>query len=170
MALKFFSRFLLANLFLLITFPQVALSEHEADHRYTIQGYVLDNQQQGIGNSNVKVFLDEKLIAQKTTDNTGFYKAQLHLHDPDFGKELEIVTDKGKGNVKIEFKLGDKETERFHNVNFIDGQITEGELPASGFAQWIYFAIGGVVILIIVIVMGGKAKGKNKSKQKKKKK
>jgi len=169
MSLKFVSRFLLANLFLLITFPQVALSEHEADHRYTLLGYVLDAKKNAIQNTDVKVLLDGKLIAQKSTDSQGFYKAKLHLHDPDYGKKLEIVTASGKGTVKIIFNLGDKETERLHYINFINGELSEGEMSASGVPQWVYFAAGGFLVLIIVIVMGTKSKS-IKSKKKKKKK
>ncbi len=167
MALTSVNQFLLLSLFLIVTFPQFVLAEHEADHRYTIQGYVLDSQKRGIANSRVKAMLDGKLIAQKTTDSSGFYQAQLHLHDPDYGKELEIVTEQGKGIVKIDFILGDKETERFHHINFIDGQLAEGEISTLEFPQWIYFAGAGLVILIVVIAMSGKKKGKKKSKKKK---
>ncbi len=166
MTLTFVNRFLWVVLFLCVTFSQFVLAEHEADHRYTIQGYVLDGQKRGIASSSVKALLDGKLVAEKTTDSSGFYKAQLHLHDPDYGKELEIVTKQGKGTVKINFTLGDKSTERFHNVNFIDGQLTEGEISISGFPQWVYFAGAGLVILGVVIAMGGKKKNKKKSKKK----
>jgi len=161
--LKLFIRFILVSFFLCIIFPSLSFAEHEADHRYTIQGYILDDKKQGVANASVKAMLNGKLIAQKTTDSRGFYKAQLHLHDPDFGKELEIITKKGKGTVVIEFTLGDKKTERFHDINFVNGELTEGKLVVSGFPQWVYFAGGGVLLLIGIIVMGRKKKGRKKS-------
>lgn len=160
---------LLVSLFILIAYPQVALSEHEADHRYTVMGYVLDSQKQGIENSSVKVLLNGRLVAQKTTDSRGFYKAKLHVHDADYGKELEIITRKGSGKVKINFTLGDKKTERLQYINFINGQLSEGELSVPGFPRWVYFAAVGLLVLIIVIAIGSKKKGEKKSKQKKKK-
>jgi len=172
MVLKFFSRMVLIGVFVLAVYPQVAFSEHEADHRYTVLGYVLDDQKQGVSNSSVKILLDGKLIGQNTTDANGFYKARLHLHDPDYGKELEIASAKGNGKVKIDFTLGNKEKERLHHINFIDGVLTEGELSVSGLPQWVYFAVGGLLLVIIVVAVGkniGKSKRKKKSKQKKKK-
>ena len=150
----------------------VAYSEHEADHRYTLQGYVLDKQKQGIANSSVKVMLEGKFIAQKITDSQGFYKAKLHLHDPDYGKELEIITDAGKGKVKIDFNLGDKKTERIHLINFVDGKMVEGKISSTALPEWIYFLVGAVIVLVVVIVMGSKSikKKKKNKKQKQKKK
>lgn len=172
MNIQFVIRLIVMSVLMLFGFMNVAFSEHEADHRYTLQGHVLDKQKKGIANSNVKVMLDGKFIAQKMTDSQGFYKAKLHLHDPDFGKELEIITDAGKGKVKIDFKLGDKKTERIHLINFVDGKMVEGEISNSAFPEWIYFLIGAVIVLVIVIVMGSKSikKKKKKKKQKQKKK
>ena len=108
MIFHFVIRWILMSVLLLFGFMNVAFIAHEADHRYTLQGYVLDKQKKGIANSDVKVMLEGKFIAQKMTDSQGFYKAKLHLHDPDFGKELDIITDGGKGRIKIDFQLGDK--------------------------------------------------------------
>ena len=135
MNVHLFIRLIVMRALMLSGLMNVAYSEHEADHRYTLQGYVLDNQKRGIANSSVKVMLEGKFVAQKMTDSQGFYKAKLHLHDPDYGKELEIITDAGKGKVKIDFKPGDKKTERLHLINFVDGRMVEGKI--SKFFTWV---------------------------------
>jgi len=173
MNVHLFIRLIVMSALMLSGLMNVAYSEHEADHRYTLQGYVLDNQKRGIANSSVKVMLEGKFVAQKMTDSQGFYKAKLHLHDPDYGKELEIITDAGKGKVKIDFKPGDKKTERLHLINFVDGRMVEGKISnTTAFPDWIYFLIGAVIVLVVVIVVGSKSikKKKKKKKQKQKKK
>ncbi len=170
MNIYFFIRLTAMSALMLFGFTNVAFSEHEADHRYTLQGYVLDKQKKGIANSSVKVMLEGKFIAQKMTDSQGLYKAKLHLHDPDYGKELEVLTDAGKGKVKITFKPGDRETERLHLINFVDGKLVEGKISNTALPEWIYFLIGAVIVLVIVIVMGSKSIKKKKKKKKKKQK
>lgn len=158
------------GLLVLLLFMGVALAEHEADHRYTINGYVLDKNDKGIAGSDVKIKLSGKLLAQKTTDSSGYYKAKLHLHDPDYGKDLEIITDAGQGKVKIEFTLGDKETERFHQINFVAGTLVEGKLTQKSVPQWMYIAAGVILVLVIVIAVGSNSRSKSRSKKSKDKK
>lgn len=177
MKLKPIIKFSFVVLLFTLLSVNVAYSEHEADHRYTLKGQLLDAQNKAIPNASLKFMLGKKVIKQASTNAEGKYTAKLHLHDPDYGKDLEIIVPGGSGKVKIEFTLGDKKTERFHIANFVDGKlVVENTVDTDGSANavnpagdkssvWIFIAIAVIVVLAIVIVMGD-----SKKKQKKKKK
>lgn len=162
--------------FICLVFFQPVYAEHEADHRYTVKGQVLDNQNNAVANADIKIMLEKKLLKQVKTDSSGNYKAKLHLHDPDYGKELEIITPQGSGKAKIEFTLGDKETERFHVINFIDGKVADAKEQGAGQGGsgkeqpvWLFIGIGVIVVLAAAIVFGGAGKKNKKGKKKNKK-
>ena len=48
-----------------------AWAEHEVDHRYIIRGFVLDENQRGIGNLNVEVLRDGSLLGSSNQRSSG---------------------------------------------------------------------------------------------------
>lgn len=171
MRVKSIINFFIVTILLNFLIVNIAYSEHEADHRYTIKGQLLDAQKKPVAKANLKFMIGKKVIKQAVTNSDGKYKAKLHLHDPDYGKELEIIVPGGSGKVIVEFALGDKKTERFHFANFVDGKLVVEKSAAAASpageknSVWVFVAIAVIVVLAIVIVLGDSKKKKGKKKK-----
>lgn len=123
----------------------LALATHEIDHRYDVMGYVLDEKQMPLSNTEVSILMNNQVLGFSKTDADGFYSIRLHLHDPDRGKKLQIKTAAGVADIRVTLTPGDKATKRVHHANFSGGQFLEKELPRGGFPVWGY----GIIIVVI---------------------
>ncbi len=112
-------------LLLSIASTTTVLAEHEEDHRYTVEGFVLDANEKPLLGSEVSISLENKTLKFTTTDDQGFYSLQLHLHDTDWGKDLDIKAGDSQATIKITFERGDKHTPRVHKTNFVGGKLVE---------------------------------------------
>ncbi|TDJ64545.1 MAG: hypothetical protein E2O37_06605 [Proteobacteria bacterium] len=122
-----------------------ALATHEADHRYHIKGYVLDEKQMPLSDTDVSILMNNQVLGFGNTDADGFYSIRLHLHDSDRGKKLQIKTAAGVADIRVMLTPGDKSTKRVHYANFSGGQFLEKKLPRRGFPVWGY----GIIIVVI---------------------
>lgn len=122
-----------------------AWAEHEADHRYNIKGFVLDENQQGISNLNVQAFDGSSLLATGKTDTDGYYSLHLHLHNEDNHRVLKLRAGPHESELRVSFDPDDKKTLRVHDANFVAGKFIEGGLRRFRIPSWIY-AIGGLVV------------------------
>jgi len=129
-----------------------AWAEHEADHRYNVRGYVLDENQQGISGVNVQIFMGSQLLASIATDADGYYSLHLHLHNADRGETLLLSAGQHKAELGISFDASDLTTARVHEANFIDGVFSEEPLGRFRMPSWVY-PIGGLLLLVIVAVI-----------------
>ncbi len=123
----------------------LALATHEADHRYHIMGYVLDEKQMPLSGTDVSILMNNQVLGFGETDADGFYSIRLHLHDPDRGKKLQIKTAAGVADTRVTLTPGDRTTKRVHYANFSGGQFLEKKLPRRGFPVWGY----GIIIVVI---------------------
>ena len=161
-------------------------AEHEVDHRYIIRGYVLDENQRGIGNLNVEVLHDGSLLGSSKTDSGGYFSIHLHLHNTDKGRILNLRAGPYKSELRVTFDPGDISTQRVHEANFVAGKYVEGSLGLFRIPTWLY-VIGGLLTLgVIVVILERRRKkkirqkmevsaenqpaGKRKSKKKRRKK
>lgn len=122
-----------------VSFPVPAMALHEVDHRFTVEGRICGPD--GHSRQNVKVTVKNTRGPQRftaTTDDDGYYKATLHLHDENQGDPLLVKTDDEEKTVRVDFDPEDRKTERITTVNL--GQ----ECPAtvSAGSEWIYYGIG----------------------------
>ena len=124
----------------------LALATHEIDHRYDVTGYVLDEKQMPLSDTDVSILMKNQVLGFGKTDADGFYSIRLHLHDSDRGKKLQIKTAAGVADIRVILTPGDKTTRRVHYANFAGGQFLEKKLPGRGFPVWGYG--------IIIVVMG----------------
>jgi len=153
-----------------------AHAEHEADHRYIVEGYVLDAQENPRADVKVAVTADEGLLGEGVTDRRGFYRIPLHLHNPDLGKQLTVKAGDRAARIEVTFDPGDKETERVHDLNFIGADTTKADLGTRGFPTWAYVVIGIIVVLLVARTVSRalkqrrKLQAKQAQKQSKKKK
>lgn len=142
----------LISIAVLCLFSFGAWAEHEVDHRYNIRGYVLDGNQQGISNQAVQAFKEGVLLKAGKTDSSGYYSLHLHVHNEDNRSMIKLRTGFQEFEVRVSFDPGDLNTLREHNINFIDGELVEGELSRSRIPPWIY-PIGGLLALGVIAVM-----------------
>lgn len=117
------------------------LAEHEANHRYNVRGYVLSDEKIPIKGVGVSVRVRERVLGNAKTDSNGYYSIQTHLHDSDLGKKLTLRTRGGEGEVRVSFEAGNRTKARLHHVNFIGGELVEGELSGAGRSMWAYVGI-----------------------------
>jgi len=141
----YISRFLVLLSMLVAT--ATVLAEHEADHRYTIEGSVLDANNQPLANTDVSVSLGNETLKFTKTDDQGFYNMRLHLHDADWGKQLRIKAGADEATIEVEFKRGDTHTPRIHYANFVGGKLVEKSLTGFRMPVWAY--VGGAILVFV---------------------
>jgi hypothetical protein len=140
-------------------------AEHEVDHRYNIRGYVLDENQQGISNQNVRVFNGSSFLEETTTDSAGYYSLHLHLHNADNHRKLKLRAGQHEAELRVSFDAKDLNTSRIHEANFIGGEYIEGKLDRFRIPPWIYPVGGLLAIAVIVVFLEKRRKKKIKQKQ-----
>ena len=133
--------------------PIVGYAEHEADHRYTMRGYVLDANERAISGVSVRVKYGVRVVGNATTDSGGYYSILMHLHDTDLGRTLSVLAGKDKGDVRVKLTAGDRRTVRIHNVNFVDGTVVEGEMERFRVPAWAYLVIGFALVASVFVYM-----------------
>lgn len=132
--------------------PLAAHAEHEANHRYTVRGYVLDGQRQPVPDAPVSLRMGGALLGSARTDSDGFYSIRAHLHDTDLGRTLRVRAGEHTAEIRMQGTPGDLTTERVHHANFIGGELVERELARGGPSAWIY-AAGALVVATTGVVV-----------------
>jgi hypothetical protein len=83
------------------------------------------------------------------SDSNGHFRFRMHLHDSDVGRELRVKTPDHEGTVRVTLTPGDRSTQRIHHVNFVGGELVEGDLPGrGGVSMSTLGAIGAGVLLV----------------------
>lgn len=133
---------------LLAGFP-VAMAMHETDHRFTVEGSVCGAD--GGPVSGIEVLAKDtriSVLSTTLTDDRGYYKVTLHLHNDNKGDPIVVYVKDKEGKVQQEqqvtaqFDPKDVQTERKTTVNFGSGceSLAEGPPP------WIYYGAGLAVL------------------------
>ncbi|HEY6085847.1 MAG TPA: hypothetical protein VIU63_10655, partial [Nitrospira sp.] len=115
--------------------PSVGGATHEADHRFTVEGFVCDAE--GKGNANIDVMVKDTRVSYGQivkTDGGGYYKATFHLHNDNLGDPLLIEAKGVQQEQKVQFDPKDLESERKIQVNFGSGCLREVDSPPV----WVY--------------------------------
>ncbi len=153
-------------LVLLALFSSAVLATDEANHRYNVRGFVLDENENPVAGSAVSIRLGNQVIGYQKTNSQGYYAIQVHLHDSDLGRRLGVRTAAGEATVRVTFAPGDRSTARIHYVNLVGGKLVEKRLSRSAFPMWVYVAVGAAVIVLTAAMMIGKRiKRKRKREQ-----
>lgn len=157
--------------FLSLVLPVVVSATHEADHRFTVEGYVCGPDGKGVADTEVLVKDTRVSYGQVVkTDGDGYYKATFHLHNDNLGDPLLVEARGEQQNHRIQFDPKDLESERKTRINFGAG------CDASSPPTWLWWgvgafaaAVGGAVGLKVVRSQRrrertrGKSRGKQKS-------
>jgi hypothetical protein len=137
----------IVGVYTLLFFPVIVHATHEADHRFTVEGFVCGAD--GKGSPNVDVLVKDTRISYGqtvTTDGNGYYKATFHLHNDNLGDPLYVEARGEQQQQKVAFDPKDLEAERRIQVNFGTGCIHDPSAPPV----WALSAAG-----IVVMGIGG---------------
>jgi hypothetical protein len=133
---------------LLTGFP-AAMAMHETDHRFTVEGSVCGADGEPV--SGIEVLAKDtrvSVLSTTLTDDRGYYKVTLHLHNDNKGDPIAVYVKDRDGAVQQEqqvtaqFDPKDVKTERKTTVNFGSGceSLAEGPPP------WVYYGAGLAVL------------------------
>jgi hypothetical protein len=125
--------------------PSVVFATHEADHRFTVEGFVCGAD--GKSSENVDVLVKDTKISYGQivkTDANGYYKAAFHLHNDNLGDPLLIEANGQQQQQKVSFDPKDLEAERVIQVNFGTGCIQD----RNSVPMWVYLGAGGVAAAV----------------------
>lgn len=143
--------------------PSVVFATHEADHRFTVEGFVCGTD--GTGAANIDVLVKDTRISYGQivkTDGEGYYKATFHLHNDNLGDPLLIEARGEQQQQKIWFDPKDLEAERKIQVNFGTGCMHDRERAP----QWVYLGLGAVAVVAGGLVGAKVLRSWRKRKQK----
>lgn len=156
-----------------VAHPAILHATHEADHRYTVEGFVC--KADGTPSANTEVLVKDTRVSYGqtvTTDDGGYYKAAFHLHNDNLGDPLLVEVKGEQQHHKIQFDPKDLESERKIQVNFGSGCIHDRSAPPT----WLWVAlgvVGGLVALLVGVKVvrsqrkqdGRREKGQGKRKK-----
>ena len=134
-----------AGAVVLVSQPATLHATHEADHRFTVEGFVCGKDRNG--RPNVEVLVKDTRISYGQTvmtDGEGYYKATFHLHNDNLGDPLFVEAGGEQQNHKIQFDPKDLEAERKIQVNFGTGCIHDRNAPPG----WVVAGAGTAAVVI----------------------
>jgi hypothetical protein len=123
----------------------VVSATHEADHRFTVEGYVCGAD--GKSSAGIDVLVKDTRISYGQvvkTDGEGYYKASFHLHNDNLDDPLLIEAKGERQERKVSFDPKDLETERVIQVTFGTGCVRD---KGSDFL-WLYLGSGAVAVAV----------------------
>jgi hypothetical protein len=128
-----------------VAFPSASLATHEADHRFTVEGFVCGTDGKGIANTDVLV-KDTKISYGQIvkTDGDGYYRATFHLHNDNLGDPLFIEANGEQQSQKVLFDPKDLESERKVQIHFGTGCVRDVSSPPA----WLWWGLGGTAAVI----------------------
>jgi len=126
-------------------FPSVGSATHEADHRFTVEGFVCGADGKGMANADVLI-KDTKISYGQVvkTDGDGYYRATFHLHNENLGDPLLVEAKGEQQNHKVQFDPKDLESERKVQIHFGTGCVHDASSPPT----WLWWGLGGTAAVV----------------------
>ncbi len=148
---------------LVAAFPSGVSATHEADHRFTVEGFVCGADGKGIPDADVLVKDTRISYGQIVkTDGDGYYKAAFHLHNDNLGDPLLVEAKGEQQNHKIQFDPKDLESERKIQVNFGTGCVHDRSSPP----MWVWLGLGAVAVTAVGLIGAKMVQSQRKLEQK----
>lgn len=139
----------------LLASASVVWATHEVDHRFTIEGFVCrDNRQPVAGTQVMAKDTRVSVGANVLTDDRGYYKVTLHLHNDNKGDPILVTAQGVEQRITAQFDVKDIQSERKVAVNFGTGCETASDKPPA----WFYYGAGAVVVAGVGFALMGKRK------------
>jgi MYXO-CTERM domain-containing protein len=121
-----------------------AMAMHEVDHRYTVEGFVCGPDRLPV--SSVQVIAKDtraSIGATALTDDRGYYKITLHLHNENRGDPVLVIAREEERQITAQFDVRDTKTERKVRVNFGSGcEVAADEGPPA----WVLYGAGALAL------------------------
>lgn len=138
-------RVVLLALGLSAVFPSAGSATHEADHRFTVEGFVCGTDGKGMANTDVLV-KDTKISYGQVvkTDGDGYYRATFHLHNDNLGDPLLVEAKGEQQNHSVQFDPKDLESERKVQIHFGTGCVHDVNSPPA----WLWWGLGGTAAVV----------------------
>jgi hypothetical protein len=153
----------LIGLGLMIVFPSGASATHEADHRFTVEGFVCGPDGKAVPDTDVLVKDTKSSYGQIVkTDGEGYYKATFHLHNENLGDPLFVEAKGEQQNHKVQFDPKDLESERKVQVHFGTGCIHDLNQPPV----WFWWSLGAVAVAVVGLIGLKSVKAQRRQEQK----
>ena len=153
--------------------PSTGSATHEADHRFTVEGFVCGTDGKGMADVDVLV-KDTKISYGQIvkTDGAGFYKATFHLHNENLDDPLLVEAKGEQQNHKITFDPKDLESERKVQIHFGTGCVHDINSPPAllwwglGGTAAVFAGAVGVKSMVRARRKQGQKRGKAQGKRK----
>lgn len=144
--------------------PRIVMATHEADHRFTVYGYVRDDHGRPIKGERV-IVVDTRLDAGNTafTDGDGYYETLIHLHNEDLGDEIVVMVKDQRKTIRATFDPEDLRAERKVQVDF---GATEGMVQTQT-PVWIY-GVGALILVGLFVTIRTIRQNKRKQRRSRK--
>jgi hypothetical protein len=128
-----------------VVFPSAGSATHEADHRFTVEGFVCGADGKGMANADVLV-KDTKISYGQVvkTDGDGYYRATFHLHNENLGDPLLVEAKGEQQSHKVQFDPKDLESERKVQIHFGTSCVRDVSSPPA----WLWWGLGGTAAVI----------------------
>lgn len=153
--------FVIVIFFIIAVRGDLLFATHEADHRYTIFGFVRDGSGTPVQDTRV-IVTDARLGDGLTvfTGKDGSFEVTLHLHNDNLGDEIVVNAHGEEKRIKASFDPSDKFSERRTKVDFGAEQDKKEK-------DWIYYGYGAGIILLagMLLYMGIYKKRPGKGKK-----
>ena len=156
---------LLIFILVCLLLPVKAIAEHEADHRYNVRGYIVDEHDKAVSGREVTIFADGNMLASGKTDGNGYYSLHLHLHNEDRGRLLSLQAGDQRAEIRVDFDPQDNHTARVHEANLVGGKLVEEALHRWRTPPWIYPLAGFIVLGFVLVTLERRRKRKLRQKQ-----
>lgn len=136
---------------------EIAFAVHEADHRYTISGYIRDEGGNPMPRINVILEHKDGQTKKTTTNRRGYYEALFHLHNENLRDEIIVKAGDEVKKITVAFDPKDRRSERVGRVDF--------GAPGKGLEQeeyseygWIYWTAAALLAVSAYLVFFRKKK------------
>lgn len=129
-----------------------ALAMHEVDHRFSVEGYVCGPN--GRPTPDVQVIVKDVRVSEGAsayTDDRGYFKATLHLHNENRGDPILVRAVNEERRLTAHFDPNDSRTERIVSVNFGSGC----EQAGSEAGRWLSYG-AGIGLAAVAVAVGVK--------------
>jgi hypothetical protein len=152
----------LISLALCLTLP-VSSAEHEWDHRYTITGTVTDAN--GEIATDTPVFLDcspenanQNICGHNegrnsTTDNTGSYSLELHIHSNDHDSEIYLLVENKSFRHVLDLEGDNGQAEEGDRTTTMNIDLSAPSEQKSMSNETILIGVSLVLVLILIMMM-----------------
>jgi hypothetical protein len=125
---------------------------HQVDHRYSIRGYLLDDQEQPIVGELVTAQL-AGVRSSGRTDQQGYYALYMQLYDDHIGGAIELRAGDAVGRIRMRAERGNHQSFPIHWASFVGGQLREDDLGRFQMPGWGWALI--IVVAMATLLVGG---------------